>query len=109
RDAHDLVPYLHALGISDEWHLVLGKSFRHLVFDLGAWLSQPAVVIAPPLFHARLITVGPVGDPMGRDGIEHVVIQAHAIYGVPRGSELQQRLESFQGLHRTREADRPRR
>src|SRR5262249_51711556 len=48
-----------------EWHLVLGKAFRHLAFDLGAWLGQPVVVIAPPLFQPRLVAVGPVGDPMG--------------------------------------------
>ena len=46
---------------------------------------------------------------MAGDGIEPVVAQAQAVCGLPRGSELQQRLENFQGLQRTREADRPRR
>jgi len=57
-------------GGADEWHLVLGKAFRHLAFHLGAGLGQPVVVIAPPLFQPRLIPVGPVADPMGGDGIE---------------------------------------
>jgi len=66
-------------------------------------------VIPPPLFHPRLVTVGPVADPMARDGIEQVVTQLQAACGVIRGCELEQRLKGFQGLHRTREADRPRR
>jgi hypothetical protein len=37
--------------------VVLGNPFRHFAFHLGAWLGQPAIVIAP-LFHARLVTVG---------------------------------------------------
>ena len=57
-------------GRCDEWHLVLGNPFRHLAFHLGAGLGQPAVVVAPPLFHPRLITVGSVADPMAGDGIE---------------------------------------
>jgi hypothetical protein len=62
-------------GVSDEWHLVLGNAFGHRAFHLGAGLGQPVVVIAPPLFQPRLVPVGPVADPMGRDGIEQVVTQ----------------------------------
>ena len=50
-------------GHIDEWHLVLANAFCHLAFHLGAWLGQPAVVVAPSLFHTRLITVGAVADP----------------------------------------------
>lgn len=65
-----------------EYHLVLVKAFRHLAFDLGAWLGQPVVVIAPPLLQPRLVTVGPVGDPMGGDGVEQVVTWLQAAFGV---------------------------
>ena len=51
----------------------------------------------------------PVADPVGGDGVEEVVTQLHAGGDVLRGSELQQRLKGLQGLHGTREADRPRR
>ena len=65
-------------GGGQEWHLVLGKAFRHLAFDLGAWLGQPVVVIAPPLFQPRLVWVGAVSDPMAGDGVEQLVVQAQA-------------------------------
>src|SRR5262249_13207340 len=80
-------------GRPHECRLVLGKAFRHLAFDLGAWLGQPVVVIAPPLLQPRLVAVGPVGDPMGGDGIQQLVIQLQAACGVVGGPELQQRLK----------------
>src|SRR5262245_2377241 len=72
---------VRCVGRWDEWHLLAGNAFGHLAFDLGARLGQPAVVIAPALFHARLVTVGAVGDPMGGDGLEQVVAQAQAACG----------------------------
>lgn len=59
----------------DEWHLDFGNAFRHLAFDFGAWLGQPAVVIAPPFFHTRFEPIAAVGDSMGGDGIEQVLGQ----------------------------------
>jgi hypothetical protein len=49
------------VGHIDEFHLVFVNSFRHIVFEFGACLGQPAVVIAPLLFHTRFVTIGPVG------------------------------------------------
>src|SRR5262245_58255188 len=94
-------------GPPDEWHLVFVNAFRHLAFEFGAWLCQPAVVIGPTLLHARLVTVGAVGDPMGGDGIEQVVVQAQAACGVTGRVKLQQRPKRFQGLHGALEADGP--
>ena len=95
-------------GRCDEWHLDLDNSFGHLAFHLSAGLGQPAVVIAPPLFHPRLVPIRAVTDPVRGDGVEQVVVQAQPAGGVLRGSELQQGLERSQGLHRPREAQRPR-
>ncbi len=67
---------------TDEWHVVLVNAFRHFAFHLGAGLGQPVVVMAPPLFQSRLVTVGPVGDPMAGDGVQQVPIQAQAACGV---------------------------
>src|SRR5262249_20970147 len=71
-----------------EWHLVLGNAFRHLAFHFGAGLGQPAVVVAPPLFHARLVPVGAVADPVGGDGIQQGVGQAPPAGGVLVGSSF---------------------
>src|SRR5579884_212012 len=80
---------LRSVGRGDEWHLPLVNPFRHLAFHLGAWLGQPAVVIAPPLLHTRLVAVGPVRDPMAGDGIRQLVVHAPAAGGVTRGPGLQ--------------------
>src|SRR5262249_16676848 len=72
-----------------ECHFPFVTPFRLLAFHPGAWLGQPAIVIAPPLLHTRLVTVGPVRDPMAGDGIQQLVVQAQAAGGVTRGSELQ--------------------
>jgi hypothetical protein len=37
---------------SAEWHLDFGNAFRHFAFHLGAWLSQPVVMIAALLSEA---------------------------------------------------------
>ena len=60
--------------------------------------GQPAVVIAPPLLHPRLVPVGAVGDPVGGDGVEQVVVQPQAVRGAAGRPELEQRLEGRQGL-----------
>ena len=59
-----------------EWHLVPGNAFCHLAFHLSAGLGQPAVVIAPPLFHPRLVPVGAVADPLGGDGVEQLPVRS---------------------------------
>ncbi len=58
------------VGVSHEWHVVLGKPFRHFAFNLCAWLGQVVVVIAPVLFQSRLVAIRPVRNTMGSDGIE---------------------------------------
>jgi hypothetical protein len=57
-------------GLIDEWYLDDDKPFRHLAFDLTAWLSQPAVVIAPVLFHPWLEAIGTIRNSMRRNGTE---------------------------------------
>jgi hypothetical protein len=76
-------------SVSNEWHLVLGNAFRHLAFHLGTGLGQPVVVMPPPLVQPRLVPVGAVADPVGRDGIEQVVVQTQPPGGVLRDAELQ--------------------
>src|SRR5471030_1083943 len=94
-------------GRADEWHLDFAKAFRHLAFDFGAWLVQPVVVIAPAFFHAWFVAIRSVSDSMSGDGIEEVLIHAQALGGISGSAKLDQRLESFQGLHGSLEADGP--
>ncbi len=61
---------LHTIRPIAEWHLDFGNTFRHIAFDLGARLCQPAVVIASLLFHARFVAIGSVSDSMCGDGIK---------------------------------------
>src|SRR5262245_57347512 len=89
------------VGPTHEWYLDLGKAFRYFAFEFGAGLGQPVVIIAPPLSQPRLVTVGPVGDPVAGDGSEQVMTQLPAASGIVGGSELQQGLSRFQGLHGT--------
>src|SRR5439155_12255954 len=67
------------VGQIDEWHLDFRNSFRHLAFDFGTWLGQPAIVIAPPLFQARFVTIGSVSDSMSGDGVKQAVVQPQAV------------------------------
>ena len=55
---------------ADEWHLDFDNAFRHQAFDLGAWLCQPFVGTALPLFQTRFVAIGSVSDSMGGDGIQ---------------------------------------
>ena len=54
----------------DEWHLDSGKPFGHHAFHLGAWLGQPAIMVASVLSHARFVAIGSVGDSMGDEDIK---------------------------------------
>jgi hypothetical protein len=58
------------VGGAHEWHLDFVNAFRHITFHLGAWLCQPAVVIAPFLFHPRFVAIAAVSNSMGGDGVE---------------------------------------
>ncbi len=68
----------------DEWHLLIVTAFGHHAFQFGAGLGEPATVVLPPLLQPRLEPVGPVGDPMGGDRIEHLVEQTPPGGFVPR-------------------------
>ena len=57
-------------GHLDEWHLDLGNPFRHIAFDLAARPCEPCVVIASPLFRARLEAIGAVRHAMRGDGTQ---------------------------------------
>ena len=106
---HDTIALaVNGAGRWNEWHLGFAKVFCHLAFNFAAWTCQPAVMTAPPLFHARFATIRSVSDSMSGDGIEEVLIRAQALCGVTVGAKLGQRLESFQGLHGSLEADGPR-
>ncbi len=82
-------------GMSDEWHLDSCNAFSHIAFDLGAGLCHPVIVIASQLFHARLVTIGSVGNSMGGDGIEQVLVDSETICRVMSGPKLNQWLKGF--------------
>ena len=69
-EAVEAGPHVGCFGPFDEWHLEFRNSFRHLAFDFGTWLGQRAIVIAPPLFQARFVTIGSVSDSMSGDGVK---------------------------------------
>src|SRR5262245_62457461 len=94
-------------GHIDEWHLDFCKSSRHLAFDFCAWLCQPVVMIASLLLRAWFVTIWSVGDSMRGDGVEEVLIHAQALGCITGSAKLNQRLEGFQGVHGTLEADGP--
>lgn len=66
-------------GHIDEWHVVSDKPFCHHAFDLGAWLGQPAVVVASVLFHAGFEAVRPISDLMRGDGVKQLLVESHAV------------------------------
>jgi hypothetical protein len=66
---------LDNIGLFHEWHLDLRNALGHLAFDLGARFSQIGEVLAVPLPHTGLIAIGAVGDSVGGDGVEQVMVQ----------------------------------
>ena len=57
------------------------------------------------VFSARLITVGPIGDAMDRDGVKQLPVEVHAEFQVMLSLEGNHWLEGFERLDRSLEAD----
>ena len=58
------------VGYVDEWHLDFHKAFCHEEFYLGAWLHQPAIMIASLFLDAGFESIRPIRYLMRGDGIE---------------------------------------
>jgi hypothetical protein len=63
----------------DEWHLVLGKASRHIVFGLMSRFSQEAVMFRSSLSEPRLVPIGSVSDAMDGNGVQELLVKAFSL------------------------------
>src|SRR5262245_60230539 len=95
-------------GPPREWHLLLPNAFEHLTFGHVPRLHEAVVRLGPALPAARLVAVWAIGDPVTGDRSKQYLVEDVAESTVVFAQQSNHRLESFQGLHRPLEADRPR-
>ena len=95
-------------GVSDEWHLVLGKSFEDITFGFVSWFHQSVVRFGSSFVSLRFKAVGSIGDLVGSDRIKNLLVEVHSESSVTFTQECNQRLECIQCLDYTFEADRSR-
>ncbi len=88
-----------------EWHVDFSKAFQHITFGLPSWFHETIVWFGSTFFSARLITVGPIGDAMDRDGVKQLLVEVHADCQVMLALESDHWLEGFERLDRPFEAD----
>ncbi len=88
-----------------EWHVDFSKAFQHITFGLPSWFYETIVWFGSTFFSARLITVGPIGDAMDRDGVKQLLVEVHADCQVMLALESNHWLEGFERLDRSLEAD----
>jgi hypothetical protein len=62
-----------------EWHLDFTNSLEQAEFDLRLGSSQAVVPLGPPLGHAGLEPVGPIGDAAHGDGPEQLPLQCRSV------------------------------
>src|SRR5580693_8506919 len=103
--AEHRVERLTGVGVSDEWHVDFSKAFQHITFGLPSWFHETIVWFGSTFFSARLITVGPIGDAMDRDGVKQLLVEVHAECQVMLALESNHWLEGFERLDRSLEAD----
>ena len=96
------------VGHIDEWHLVLPNPFPHIAFGLASWFSEKAVVFGSAFSQPRFIPVGAIRDPVAGDRVEQVLVEDLAEGRVVFALESDHRLEGFERLNRSLEADRSR-
>jgi hypothetical protein len=82
------------------------KPFGHIEFDLVAGFSQVREVPVVSFLSPGLVAIRAVGDAVGGDGVEQVVVQAQAARRVVFALQRDHRLKRFQGLDGALEADR---
>ncbi len=92
-------------GPPHEWHVDFSKAFQHITFGLPSWFHETIVWFGSTFFSARLITVGPIGDAMDRDGVKQLLVEVHADCQVMLALESNHWLEGFERLDRSLEAD----
>src|SRR3954449_11886236 len=85
-------------GPTREWHLELTNSVEHAAFDLRPRSRQAVEPPGPPLGHAGLEAVGPVGDAVHRDGPEQLPVQRRPVARAPVGLVVDQRPERLEDL-----------
>lgn len=93
----------HAL----EWHVVLCKSIEDIAFHLMPGFHHSIIFLLPAFSLARFKAIGSVGDAMGCDGVEQLLVESPAECRVTITLERNQWLERFECLDRALEADRP--
>ncbi len=81
-----------------EWHVDFSKAFQHITFGLPSWFHETIVWFGSTFFSARLITVGPIGDAMDRDGVKQLLVEVHADCQVMLALESNHWLEGFRAF-----------
>src|SRR5262249_20464676 len=66
-------------GPPREWHGDFTKSFEHAAFDLRPGSRQVVVPPVPPLGHPRLEPVRSVGDAVGGDRVQDLLIERRPV------------------------------
>jgi hypothetical protein len=61
-------------GGIEEWHLVLSKGVHHLTFRVAPRFHETIIRLGPALLSARLISVGPIRDPVASDRFEQLLL-----------------------------------
>ena len=92
-------------GVSDEWHLVFLNAVLDITFRLVSWFHESIIGFGPAFFSPRFKPIRSIGDSVGCDGIEQLLVEMDAEGRVVLALESNHGLEGFERLDRTLEAD----
>src|SRR5215475_4049 len=94
------------LGLIDECCVVLSNSFQEIAFGFRSWFPEEAVVFRPALSEPWFHSIRPVRHTVRGYGIQHLLVQSAAAFGIVARPQRDHRLERFERLDRSLEADR---
>ena len=92
-------------GAPHEWHVDLRKSVQHFTFEFVPGFHHPIVFLLPAFSLSWLKAIRPIGDSVSSDSVEQLLVEISSVRHVTVTVRGDQRLERFQRLNRSLEAD----
>jgi hypothetical protein len=86
--------------------VVLANPFQEIAFGFSSWFPEEAIVFRPALSEPWFHSIRPVGHAVRGNGIQHLLVEPAAAFGIIARLQRHHRLERFERLDRSLETDR---
>jgi hypothetical protein len=87
-------------GHFGECHVVLANPFQEIAIGFSSWFPEEAVVFRPALSEPWFHSIRPVGHTVRGNGIQHLLVEPAAAFGIIARLQRDHRLERFERLDR---------